>query len=172
MNISQYRNEATRTVKDLGTPILNSIHMTSGIVTELVELIEATSPGDILDESVDAVWYLANYCNLHDLKLEQKEDALSTKFVNVIMIMIKLAGKLLDFDKKNLAYGKPYNHAVQQETVQRLYDLIHGHISTNHMTIEDGMDKNIKKLYIRFPVEATGELAINKDEAKEKEVYK
>jgi len=172
MNISQYRNEATRTIKDLGSPILNSIHLTSGMMTELIELVEATAPGDILDESADVLWYLANYCNQYHLKLEQKEEPLSTRFVNVVLVMIKLAGKLLDFDKKNLAYGKIYNHDVQQETVQRLFDLIHGHISTNHMTIEDGMDKNIKKLYIRFPSEVSGELAINKDEAKEKEIYK
>lgn len=172
MNISQYRNEAARTIKNLGSPILNSIHLTSGMMTELIELIEATAPGDILDEATDVLWYLANYCNQYDLKLEQKDEPLSTRFVNVVLIMIKLAGKLLDFDKKNLAYGKHYNKDVQQETVQRLFDLIHGHISSNQMTIEDGMDKNIKKLYIRFPGEATGELAINKDEAKEKEVFK
>jgi NTP pyrophosphatase (non-canonical NTP hydrolase) len=172
MNLLQYRNETKRTIADLGSPILNSIHMTLGMMTELVELVECNTQGDILDESGDVLWYLANYCNIHGLKLEQQEEPVSTRFLNVTSLMIKLAGKLQDFDKKNFAYGKPYNHAVQQETVQRLFDFLHGHIAAQNKTIEEGMDKNIQKLYIRFPDKATGELAINKDEAKEKEIFK
>ncbi len=172
MKLSDYRNETKRTIADLGSPILNSIHMTLGIMTELVELYEASNPGDILDESGDVNWYIANYCNFHNLKLEQREEPVSTKFINVVLIMIKLAGKLQDMDKKNLAYGKPYNPAVQQETIQRLFDYMHGHITSQNKTIEEAMDKNIEKLYIRFPDKASGELAINKDEAKEKEIFK
>ena len=172
MTLTEYRTQTTRTLPDKGSLVLNSIHMTLGLMTEIAELIDCKMPQDIFDESMDITWYLSNYCNIHNLKLVQEEEALSVKFINVPFLMVRFASELQDQDKKNFVYYKLYNRDVQQEVVQRIFDLVHGYVTLHGYSIEDGMYKNIEKLKVRYPEKFDGNLAINKDEAKEKEVFK
>jgi len=143
--------------------------MTSGIVTELNEILDIPPSNNykqkLLDEMGDAFWYISNYCNLHNIviTLEPKNPEGSSLYWGC---------KLLDYDKKNLAYNKPYNREMQIEAVQQLTsNLVYKAISFS-LTISEVLDKNIEKLRIRFPDKFDQNLAINKDDSKESEIFK
>ena len=169
MNLATYRVETTRTLPDLGSLVTNSLHMTAGIMTELIEIIHIESylknfDKRMTDECGDILWYISNYANLHNIELEFKPVPSGRSH-------IQSAGKLLDMDKKALAYNKPYDIAVQAETLNFLTNDILYMVSSYYLDIEIVLEKNIEKLRVRFPEKFSGDQAINKDESKESDVF-
>ena len=172
MNWNEYRIETLRTLPDLGSLLLNSIHMTSGIMTELIEVddlntIDKYYSSHFADEIGDVFWYISNYCNFHDIEIDE-----STREIRGIPNSLQSAGKLLDFDKKLLAYNKPYNREMQIRCINNLFVMLRFRVMSHGLNLDTIFNKNIEKLKIRFPEKFSGEQAINKNEQKEKEVFK
>lgn len=182
MILTHYRTETTRTLPDLNGDLMNSIHMSLGMFTEIAEIIEILSdpsltynPYKLMDETGDVLWYLSNYTNVHNLTLTQAEEHIiipgfleDKPMLDCILI---LAAKLADVDKKKFAYGKEPAEHYRQNYAQFLFDCIHMFCIQHQMRIEDVMERNIEKLRTRFPEKFSGEQAINKDEKKEAEVF-
>lgn len=174
MKLDQYRIETLRTMPDLGSKILNSLHMTIGIMTEIGEIAEALSEpseGGIdmvnLSEELcgDIPWYLANYANIHDLffpkinpdNIHVHDD--ESQFCK----LVQYGGELLDFDKKSLAYNKPVNEFDQALAFDKFYRCLRINIKKYDLDFEEGLERNIAKLRQRFPKNFTSDKAINRD---------
>ncbi len=75
MEIREYQEAAARTLADLKNPLMNDLHMVTGMVTESAEIADAYKKhfayGKALDlvnvqeEIGDTMWYIVNLCNLH-----------------------------------------------------------------------------------------------------------
>ena len=75
MNIKEYQLKAQRTLPTLESPIMDDMHMILGMQTEIAEIADTYKKhiayGEELDlvnikeELGDAMWYIANLCNLH-----------------------------------------------------------------------------------------------------------
>ena len=72
MTFKEYQLNAKRTVAELGSLELNLSHMVLGIISEQEEFLKALVDNDkvnLLEESVDAIWYIANYCTFRGFDL-------------------------------------------------------------------------------------------------------
>lgn len=168
MKIETYRIETKRTLPQLESPLLDSIHMSLGIMTELIEIddieINDNYGVKLLDESGDVFWYISNYAHIHDIPFNI--DPIIPKETSYYW-----AGRLQDYDKKLLAYKKPYQRNLQIEALQSLASNMSWFVTAYTLNVEDVLEKNIQKLRIRFPDKFDANLAINKNEEKEIELF-
>jgi len=80
MNFQEYQDLAKRTDANLGTLRENLIHMSLGMNTEQAELADVLKKNlaygkdvdyvNLKEELGDIMWYIANFCNHLDWKLE------------------------------------------------------------------------------------------------------
>lgn len=168
MNLETYRIETTRTLPDLGSPLLNSIHMTLGMNTELNEVEEIDANENyyqkLFDEMGDVYWYISNYANIHDIPFSI--DSVTPRETSLYWV-----SKLQDYDKKLLAYNKPYDRKLQVEALQSLATNLSYRANSFRLDVEQILEKNIEKLRVRFPEKFDANLAINKNEEKEIELF-
>jgi NTP pyrophosphatase (non-canonical NTP hydrolase) len=81
MEYQEYQKQAARTCAKLAGNNDNNIHMILGMQTEVAELADAFKkhlaygkPVDwvnVEEELGDLMWYIANFCNINDIDLEQ-----------------------------------------------------------------------------------------------------
>jgi NTP pyrophosphatase (non-canonical NTP hydrolase) len=180
MNLITYQQEVKRTCADLGSKLLNSIHMTLGLggelLEELTEAIEKRDLVNISEELGDAQWFACNYATLHNISLpgnfmlpapERITVKDRTRFYSDLK---KAIGKLQDFDKKELAYGKKPDEA--QRSIA-LYTLL---FCTEFIALEHTIDmevarqKIVDKLRVRFPEKFDADKAINRDTVTERQI--
>lgn len=173
MNIQQYREEAKRTCPSLGSKLLDSLHMTIGMMTEIGEIASAfcePSEGGIdlvnlLEEISDIQWYLANYANMHELEYPNilQRDVICYPDKWAFGYVIRYTSELADFDKKLLAYGKSVDEYKRKEIFDHLYLSILDMCQQHHLDMEYGLERNIAKLRQRFPDKFDADKAINRD---------
>jgi len=80
MDFKTYQQESSRTCVKLGD-LSDNIHMTLGMVTEASELADVfkkrlayNKPIDwvnVREEIGDILWYLANFCRMHNIDIEE-----------------------------------------------------------------------------------------------------
>ena len=80
MNIKDYQEQSKRTLPELGTITMNSIHMVLGMVTESAELADvykkkiaygkSVDEVNVKEELGDCLWYIANMCNINNWDME------------------------------------------------------------------------------------------------------
>lgn len=80
MNLKTYQKLASRTLTKLESPLLDELHMVTGIVTESAELADAykkhfayKKPLDEVnckEELGDLMWYISNLCMLKDWDID------------------------------------------------------------------------------------------------------
>lgn len=81
MKYQEYQKEAARTCAKLANDSDNNIHMILGMQTEVAELADVFKKNlaygkpidwvNAKEEIGDLMWYVANFCNLNDIDLEQ-----------------------------------------------------------------------------------------------------
>lgn len=181
MNIREYQLQVTRTFPDLGSRILNSLHCTAGMGSELLEEVTiALDTGDkinLAEELADAQWYACNYATLYGLVLPDKIHALHPNdtsledaklYINNRSIML---GKLLDFDKKELAYKKLTDNEKRQKVLHQWIASLEFMALLYGIDMETARDRVIQKLYVRYPAEEgySDQRAVNRDLQTERE---
>ncbi len=96
LNWAQYQEDAARTLAPLETPLMNEIHMVTGMSTEVGEIQDAYKKhfayGKELDETNvkeevgDLMWYVANLCKMKGWDMQAMLDTniakLKTRFPN------------------------------------------------------------------------------------------
>lgn len=175
MNIQEYRKQVQRTLPDLGSKLLNSIHMTLGIGSEfLEEAIQAIGKEDkvnITEELADVQWYLCNYANIHDIYLLNKFPIISTGS-NDIFIGFESIGKLQDIDKKELAYGKEVDSkdSSRVEPLYNIFSLTESVADEFNIDMNEARQKVINKLKLRYPDRFDCDKAINRDTDAERKI--
>jgi NTP pyrophosphatase (non-canonical NTP hydrolase) len=108
MEIQTYQFKATRTLAEIDGNILDDLHMIIGMQTEVAEIADVykkhiayKKPIDyvnIKEELGDALWYIANLCNIHGWDLR---DILATNIANVNTADTNIAS--INTNEKNIA---------------------------------------------------------------------
>jgi hypothetical protein len=170
MNIIQYQQEVKRTCPDLGSRLLNSIHMTLGIGTEIFEELSqalATSHRvNISEELCDAQWYACNYATLYNIDISGIRPLLDIDLFELHIY----TGRLQDFDKKELAYGKEVSIEQKTEVLHGIITAIETIALAHNIDMDAGRAKVIAKLKLRYPEKFTQDAAINRDTVAERKV--
>ena len=176
----EYQQQAKRTVAELGSLGANLSHMVLGIISEQEEFLKALVENDkvnIIEESADAIWYIANYCNFRDFDLQEiydtKEDTIIEAWETEVSGYEVQISKLADYVKKFIAYGKPLNSKDEINCLKILLDIICGDIIELNGNVEKALQNNIDKLKVRFPDKLTEQNALNRNlEEERKELEK
>lgn len=178
MNIEQYREETKRTLPDLGSTLLNSIHMTLGIMTEVGEILknfnEPSEGGidfvNIGEELTDIHWYLANYANIHNLTFPEFNDENIILWEDEYTLgkFIEFSSELADLDKKLLAYNKLVDEKTRHKWFVLTYKYLLKLYKEYSLDVEKCRQNNIDKLRLRFPDKFDQEKAINRDHTAER----
>lgn len=179
MNFNEYRQNTIRTMKELGSPLLDSVHMSLGIVTEIVDelpiAIHNMDYVNISEEIGDAFWYLANYANIwnlqvgdtkvHSSKLETAETLKDhyQLIENGLNLLINYTGKLADLDKKAFAYNKQINLEDRQFLFTVITLGLEAMCTKFNLDSDVIREKNINKLKVRYPDKFSDEYANNRD---------
>jgi NTP pyrophosphatase (non-canonical NTP hydrolase) len=81
MKLNDYCEWTGNTFAKLDTPLLDNLHMTSGMTTELGELVDVFKKYmvygkeidwiNVREEIGDMMWYIASFCKINDLDLEE-----------------------------------------------------------------------------------------------------
>lgn len=176
MTIEQYQNAAMRTCKDMGSPLMNSMHMVMGITSEYFEALEAnelseTFTGAIEDhiklteevekELGDILWYLAGLAKFNDLQLivPHRPEFTPEKAIERLNSIVKAAW----------VYNRPMDQPDKtgETPLSQMQDCIESlmfWISLFPFKIESLMEKNILKLAERYPNEYSDFAANNRVE--------
>lgn len=179
MKFQEYKEQTKRTLPDLGSLLLNTIHMSVGIASETHEFLIALVKNDVVnlgEELTDKVWYAANYAFINNIDLSGFE--FSKELMPVFMpglslkamqdldmtgMMMVFGGEILDMDKKFLAYGKERDMGHAKAMLNGLLTCIGNLALSVDLDMETCMENNINKLRIRFPEKFDANLAINRD---------
>lgn len=160
-------------------------HMALGMVSELEELYDAIRKEDdvnIGEELADIVWYVSGLLYLLDKHEEHfpkvefnfRPEKGDTKIIESFYFR-KLTvniSKVSDHVKKHLAYRKDMNLSILAANLLNVLECV-GYVANYYgLDMDEQMDKNIRKLKIRFPDKFTTEKANSrnlKNERKELE---
>lgn len=171
MTQEQYIIESARTCKDMGSKILNQVHMILGITGEFFgELVGVCITKDrnrIKDETGDVLWYLAGLARTQGLSSFTQENMAFNKDITVY----ENIGNIAEVLKKNMAYEKPYDDESMNYAIYQLYNHIVTMLSHFDIDVNQVMQLNIEKLKARFPDKFEADLAINKDNNIEQKVF-
>lgn len=175
MNFLEYGNYTIKTMKDLGSQVLNSVHMTMGIATEVFELREAIRLKDevnIKEEIGDMLWYLRNYFTIWDISTEHiaVSDHISGTIENKILFIEALTSSLLDMDKKTFAYGKEYPMQERVLLASSLLEFIYDLCILKGYDMNAIMQTNVDKLVARYGEKFSEEKAINRNLDSERKI--
>ena len=171
MTFKEYMPLANVTMKQLGSPLLDSIHMVLGLNSEFLgEFMKAYDGSDIdrtniLEELGDLQWYLANYALIWDLEIT--EDLENTSEYDALKLIIFTLGEISDLDKKLFAYNKQVSKEKRQECFDKFMMGIRELAYEYEIDLGESREKNIKKLRARYAGKFTEYEAINRNTAEE-----
>lgn len=192
MNNIEYSTKTVRTLPNLGetnSPLasealndrlslkLNLSHMILGMGDELGEIVNcigtelkhAPDLVNLKEEIGDMYWYLANYCNLRDI-------APTIEIVNFleshrcIELLISSIAELTSCVKRFLAYDKDLDKLKEMEAIYNIYSALDLLEKIYGLSGDEIRDKNIAKLFKRYPEKFSNEQAINRDTDEERKV--
>lgn len=195
MNNIVYSTKTIRTLPDLGEQYtihipydavgvaerlslkLNLSHMILGLGDELGEIVncvgtELKRNPDIVnlkEEIGDSRWYLSNYCNLRDIAppIDIVNHLESHRCIELIISSI---GELTSIVKRFIAYDKDIDRQLEMEAVYNIFsgfDLLE---KIYNLSGDEIRQKNIDKLFARYPEKFSNEQAINRDTDAERKV--
>lgn len=183
MTFTDYQEQIKRTNKDAGSILMNSIHMTTGMVTELGEIMECiyfklphqtVDEINLKEEAGDLFWYCGNFANfwgyrLTEVSFRHKAYYFTSGVDPLIQLTIRIA-ILQDFDKKELAYSKAKNQDKVKEAFFDILKAVSDFCLFYGIIPEQAMQLNIDKLRVRYPEKFSEESAIDRDLVKERKV--
>lgn len=174
MTIEKYQELSMRTFKNLNTEFEEVSHMVLGLVSEQNELSDAIATNDeinIKEEIGDKLWYLSNLANIFSVKLDMFFEPESKN-----KVLSALYSDLSNAVKRKYVY----NDKTQDEKIVYLINCIFRAIidilvflyGQDISILEDILDKNIKKLIVRYPDKYSDEHALNREIEEEQKQLK
>ena len=186
--LAEYQNLAKRTMTDLGSLDRNLIHMTTGYVTELGEVLDPLKKNlaygkpldyvNIGEEFADMTWYVVNWASLVGVKFDKANEKfkdihanISASFKGILNEevtatetehIIKLIYNNLMLDPETFEGSS--HKLLNQETFLVMLAVIK--IFTEeifHLDFYRVLTNNINKLKVRYPENFTYESALNRD---------
>ena len=192
MNFKKYKELSPRTLPNLSTiygldySIKNAelaeasdlAHMSLGIHSETEELISALRNKDsvnIGEELADKVWYISGMIFL----LKGRPFELNYTFLNqagitkdnqkYVFRITKTSSQIADLIKKHLAYRRKLDLLQLKMFLVELLKQITLLASSHGIDMNEQLDKNIRKLYVRYPEKFDISNAVIRDLDKELE---
>lgn len=167
MNFRDYQKLSERTLKRSGNNSVDLFHMVTGVMSEWEEYVDATDSVNRQEELCDMMWYIANYCTLRNLNLED--------FPTMVLVDLEVkdehipyyTSKFADIVKKHCIYGKPIDVEKEGEILRGLVFTIAQLIGVENL--QKGLERNIEKLKVRYPEKYEDVLALNRDLKKERQ---
>ena len=159
--IENYQERAGRTMASLGTLAADGMHMAAGFTTEIGEMKEGIANNDlvnVLEEIGDVWWYCANECTLYGFDL-QHIVSLATVSEEVPFFL----HNIVDLHKREFAYGKEMDIVKLKVELLSLAQYLLKIGKTHYFSLGKILDKNINKLYKRYPEKFTEDKALNRD---------
>lgn len=161
MNFRDYQKLSERTMKRSGNNSIDLFHMVTGVMSEWEEFVDATDEINRQEELCDMMWYIANYCTLRGLKLED--------FPTQVLVDLEVkaehvpyyTSKFADIIKKHCIYGKAIDENKELEILRGLVFTISQLAGVENL--QKGLERNIEKLKVRYPEKYTDVLALNRD---------
>ncbi len=182
----QYAQAATRTLVPVGEHS-DVGHMGLGVATEFLELRRAVKNKDnvnIVEEIGDHNWYLANHLSLYFKDTDKVWKDLTKIYFKPQHSLLSIEDEMeyieskveryTDVCKKLFAYGKyvdGYHDELRSLVVEINTSLVAILLKINTVP-QECLDKNINKLYKRYPLKFDSFLAMNRDLLKEYDVLK
>lgn len=186
--LAEYQNLAKRTMTDLGSLDKNLIHMTTGYVTELGEVLDPLKKNlaygkpldyvNIGEEFADMTWYVVNWAGLVGVKFDKANEkfkdihaSISASFKGILNEevtatetehIIKLIYNNLMLDPETFEGSS--HKLLNQETFLAMLAVIR--VFTEeifHLDFYRVLTNNINKLKVRYPENFTYESALNRD---------
>ena len=188
--LAEYSQLASRTCPDLGTPILNMVHMNLGIITEIGEALDPIKKKiaynkqldvvNVGEEIADCAWYIVNrarlflpqdvFQNIYSTQ-EEFDKALTgfnQQFVNGEFDTIKNIAELITsvFPQTDI------RNTSNLEAFVGIPDLVLLYKTAEFFKLDfwQILTNNIEKLQIRYPEKFTEEAALNRNLDAEREV--
>jgi len=177
MNLKEYQESAKRTMTYLGSHELDTAHMLYGMMSEIVELMDAKDKVNAAEEIADVMWYVANYASINGIGFETIANVFEVNLdkifgpvakVDAINQLVCRISFLTDHEKKELAYKK---HFPLVEKSMYLFEIIK---TVNwcfyYFTINpyEALQHNIDKLRVRYPEKFSEEKALNRNLTEER----
>jgi hypothetical protein len=178
MDIKQYQENTLNTCATLPTLTEDTAHMLYGMFSEIDELLGAFDRVNAGEELTDSLWYLSNYCNFYDIELSDHFEFKSNKY-DILPIshgleydihLIRCISKLSDWEKKSMAYKKPFSDEKRLELVLNIAKAINDCYAVRSLDPYQCMQNNIDKLRLRFPEKFDQERALNRNLAGERKI--
>lgn len=182
MKFEEYREQTKRTLPDMGSVILNSVHMVLGMSSELTELITAIEKEDRInvgEELTDIAWYVSNYCNIRNISLKSTPEASAiikmkstvlplnpARIDRKVLELTRGISELTDYDKKEFAYQREETSTIK---AKREYQIEFTIFNLNKLYPMFGLDaevcmrNNIDKLRSRYPDKFDADKALNRN---------
>jgi len=162
MTIREFKNIVPRTLNDLGSPLLNSIHaclgMGSEIMCELTQAFQTRDEVNLSEELADAQWFGCAYAITHSIYIpeeftpihpEQATRKQRKDYYDKLRISL---GKLQDYDKSELAYKKvKCTPEERAETLYLFFTCVEFVALDRNRSMKEARATVHKKLKIRFP---------------------
>lgn len=167
MTLKDYQYYAIRTMANLGDIKKDLSHMALGLGGELSEIFEAKTLVNKLEEIGDQFWYLACYCTIRGISMEDITSDIIKRRVDLDEIFISIVcniSKLQDVVKKYTVYNKEIDERIELMLLKDIYiDLISYGCLYEESSLSNVLQKNIDKLRVRYPEKYQDNLAVNRN---------
>ena len=177
MKLEIYKEAVKRTIKDLGSKALNDFHMVVGMHSEFNELYDAIWGKDanlvnLQEEIIDGCWYSTNYANLQNIEINEIfsfQDELYYDLdetwagENYYEQLEYAYSKLTNLVKREHIYGKVISLEDKTEAIIEIFKRINDVCIHFNLNVEEGMEKNINKLKVRYPEKFSNWDALNRN---------
>jgi hypothetical protein len=139
----------------------NLLHIATGFAGEIIELFEASSLDNHLEEIGDANFYLVAgqlYFPIHGPLVAPFPEPIP----RLREKLISVSGELLDYAKKSFFYGKPVPRFMIGEILEYASQLLEHYVELMGFSSDEVIARNITKLKLRYPEGYTDEAARNR----------
>lgn len=135
-------------------------HATTGIIGELVELWQAKSRVNEIEELGDLEFYFQAFCNVHSNAGLTFEVPASTKFETfrgplfldvILKIALEASAELLDQTKKGWIYAKPLGQLGFGTPLRQLRLCLEAYYKLSGLDYQTVVNENKLKLVKRYP---------------------
>ena len=171
MTLKEFQPQAIRTLAELGSRLMNSIHMTLGMGSELLkELLEAIRKEDHVntaEELGDTQWFAVVYCHIWNIDINQTliDEKLKNGRGSLLDGFLQALGHLQELDKNELAYKRevPADDPTRIKAIHTILAFTESTAEEFDISMVDVRTKIINKLKVRFPEKFSEEHANVRD---------
>ena len=172
MNTQEFTKLALRTESTSVCEVNPRIeHAIYGLNTEATEALVWTDLTNLKEEIGDCLWYMAILCD--ELGIEMSDTEVPHRGVQLeeqLKLVVAIAGDSLDHLKKVKFYGKALDTDLLTSNMEFMQCKLKRVCKSIGTTVEQEMERVIRKLQIRYPNKFTKEDALNRNLEAELEV--